>query len=192
MYIVIEGIDGSGKSTLVEKLIRKIGEDYNVISTSEPSTPYIIEAIDIVKCLNYTDEEYILSCLFSADRLILQEKIKSYIERGMVVISDRSKFSSFAYQEHVGYNYEVNCYMRNPDLIIYLDIDPELAAERYDGNDKFENIEFLAEVREKYNDRIKKIARSDLIKWETIEVDDLDENEVLEKAYDIVKKELEK
>lgn len=185
IYIALEGIDGTGKSSISEKLADKLMEqDYNVMLVREPYTTYINNSIDIVKLINLKYEEPILSCLFAADRLVLLEKIENF---DGIVISDRSKFSSYAYQGHLGYNYEVNCYMKHPDLIIYLDVPTDVAAERYGGDDKFENIEFLKSVRQMYKGRLKDLAKEDHIKW--IEIDATKE---LEEVFSHVEKTVEK
>lgn len=163
MYIALEGIDGTGKTSISQRLKEKLEKnDFNVMLVQEPHSTYINNAISIVKDNNSPFEEQILSCLFAADRLVLLSKI---MEFDGIIISDRSKFSSYAYQGNLGYNYEVNAYMVNPNLIIYLDAPAEVAAERYEGTDKFENIEFLKQVRENYRGRIRDLAKEDHINW---------------------------
>lgn len=159
IYVALEGIDGAYKTTIAKKLHEEIEGSLLV---KEPHTVYIKNAIEVIKQIEPKYEESILSCLFAADRLVLLEKIQRH--RGMV-ISDRSKFSSFAYQEYLGYNYEVNMCMKNPDVIIYLDISPEIAEERYEGYDKFEDKQFLEIVRRNYQTEIMRIAIDERIKW---------------------------
>jgi dTMP kinase len=56
------------------------------------------------------------------------------------------------YQNETEWLYEINKYVKRPDMVIVLDIDPELSLKRCDGKDSFENIDFLKKTRKKYNE----------------------------------------
>lgn len=164
MYIVLEGIDGVGKTThiaylhqwleskgyIVEKLVEPTDSDVGKLIRKQLLNP------DIITDTN----QQILSLLFAADRLTLKKKIantKKSKER--ILISDRSFYSSIAYQNNESISkdwiYDINKYMPRPDLTIILDLDPKDAIRRCDGTDTFENINFLKKTRNSYKKLLK-------------------------------------
>jgi len=94
--------------------------------------------------------------LFAADRIDhLNRIIKPLLETGYIVVSDRYVHSSIAYQSiTVGdqrWVEELNKFAEKPDLVILLDVDPEIGLRRIKGRKaRFERIEILKKVREKY------------------------------------------
>jgi len=185
MYICLEGIDGSGKTTISRMLSDSLKQSgYNVLLVKEPYTTYINNVIGIVEAIDSEYKEQILLCLYAADRLILLEQIEQY--KG-IIISDRSKYSSFAHQDYLGYNYEVNGYMKTPDIIIFLDVSSEIAFERMlkrnDGRDKSKDKKYLHKIRMNYRGRVKEVAEEDFVKW--IEID---ASRNLEEVFKDVKK----
>jgi dTMP kinase len=99
-YIAIEGIDGSGKTTQVEKIVeyfRKQGK--TVIQTREPRKTGIIGEI-AQKVLNgkLKMSRLALQYLFATDRVLSQEEvIIPALKRGDVVVSDRCFWSAIVY-----------------------------------------------------------------------------------------------
>ncbi|MCD6341314.1 MAG: dTMP kinase, partial [Thaumarchaeota archaeon] len=94
---------------------------------------------------------------FAADRMIhLKRVILPLLEKGFIVVSDRYLHSSLAYQSVTtgdqSWVEELNKYSRRPDVAILLDVDPAVGLERLKKRRKtrFERIEFLRQVREKY------------------------------------------
>jgi deoxyadenosine/deoxycytidine kinase len=89
IYIAFEGTDGQGKTTLINDL-KKIRPDF--LYVKEPwSQPYI------KKIKTAKPEE--LSSLFARDReVLMRTEVVDAIRRNQVVVSDRSVFSSYAYQ----------------------------------------------------------------------------------------------
>ena len=80
------------------------------------------------------------------------DKIESLEKENTVVISDRSFYSSFVYQEPLEWVKELNKYAKVPDLVLLLDLDVKKSVDRCDKKDKFENEAFLTEVKQKYLD----------------------------------------
>jgi len=165
MYICLEGIDGSGKSTqitLLEKWLNEYG--YDVLRIFEPtdsSTGKLIR--EILRDPRATDDNFqkTLALLFAADRMVLMDTIMAAEESGKAVISDRCFYSSIAYQNPKGivdstqgsdkkWLYELNKFVKKPDIVILLDLDVEKAISRCDGNDSFENKSFLENIRNRY------------------------------------------
>lgn len=156
MYICLEGIDGSGKSTQI-LILQKWLEEYGceVKRVFEPTNSPVGKLIrKMLKDPGATSENFqkTLALLFAADRVILMNEIESAEEEGKIVISDRCFYSSIVYQNETEWLYEINKYVKRPDMVILLDIDPELSLKRCDGKDSFENIDFLKKTRKKYNE----------------------------------------
>jgi len=144
MYIAIEGIDKAGKTSLMRKLKEKVEGEY----LKEP-TPALTDFIGRVKTLDHPDEKEILINLFAADRLLLKPIIEKAQKEDKKVFTDRSKFSSFAYQgfDLFPYNQIVNKNMPDPDVVFYLRVSPEESEKRgHSSQDKFEDKEFLESV----------------------------------------------
>jgi dTMP kinase len=179
-YIAVEGIDGSGKSTLVNNLRdRLLDQDIPCAIVKEPDNEYIRNAIDFVKKSELRHEDEILTNLFAADRLILKDKIFNYLYEGVLVISDRSKYSSYAYQNtDLYYNTLLNQYTLDPHAVFYLDISPEIAEKRYLGEDKFENRALLTDVRGWYLNNLKPMVEDSDAIYVSLNVDNYQEDEV--------------
>ncbi|MEO2154231.1 MAG: dTMP kinase [Nanoarchaeota archaeon] len=158
MYVVFEGIDGSGKTTLATFLfdyLKKKG--YNVYLKTEPFNREFIENT-FKKIENIKDKELksiILTLAFAYDRAFLEGETK--YSNFDFVIGDRSFISSLAYQSlnlPLEWIFEVNKFFKKPDLVIYLDLSPEVAIKRIEerNNKKsyYEKIEFLKKIRKNY------------------------------------------
>ncbi len=132
MFITIEGIDGSGKTTLVNSL-RKIFD--NIHFTREPTDKFQLANL---KTLSTPSNSFYNFFLFTYDRLEHQEEINGYKN----VICDRYLASSIAYEgpmieglfgdrkETVLWMMEVSKMLKLPDMIIYLDANLDVALER--------------------------------------------------------------
>ncbi|MBX7076205.1 MAG: dTMP kinase [Methanobacteriaceae archaeon] len=154
MYIVFEGIDGSGKSTqinLLKNYLEKNGLKVECIV--EPTDETIGRLIrEFLTHENATTDnmQKTLGLLFAADRMQLMNKIEAYENEGKVVLGDRSFYSSLAYQEPQEWIKEINKFAKIPDMVLLLDIDLDKSVERTTGIDEFENKEFLSLVQKKY------------------------------------------
>ncbi|NYB51631.1 MAG: dTMP kinase [Methanobacteriaceae archaeon] len=154
MYICLEGIDGSGKSTQLERLgnwLENCG--FSVTRIREPTDSPVGRLIrEMLQTPHAQDESFqiTLALLFAADRMLLMEDIQKNVELKRVVISDRSFYSSLAYQNGRDWVAQINKYALKPDLVILLDLETETAVKRCDGKDNFEQVEFLDKVRKRY------------------------------------------
>ncbi|MEM4314675.1 MAG: dTMP kinase [Thermoplasmata archaeon] len=162
LFITLEGIDGSGKTSIAKKLANFYEENgKNVFLTEEP-TKLIMDVKSLIeKDLDVFSRIFI----FMADRVEHIKLIKEKISSGYIVICDRYVDSTLAYQGAIlknilngnenAYNYMMNIYRPfslEPDKIIYLDVDPRKGIERKDKNKReyFEKLEYLKEVRNYY------------------------------------------
>jgi dTMP kinase len=189
MYIVFEGIVGTGKSIQSRKLYDYLKEKYSdkkVVWTKEPGGTEIAQKIR--ECVQGTDfsEEMDPICevyLYAASRAqTLRRVVKPVIECGGVVVSDRSFISALAFEGYgadTGINnvLKINRYAIDsvvPDLVVFLDLDPNICCERiFDKKgDKWERrgIEFFQKVRTGYT----KISKLKMFndKWITVKVTD--------------------
>jgi dTMP kinase len=155
MYIVFEGIDGSGKSTQIN-LLKNYLEDNGlkvecVVEPTDEPVGKLIRELLTQKESTTDNMQKTLGLLFAADRMQLMNKINSYENEGKIVLSDRSFYSSLAYQEPQEWIFELNRFVKIPDMVLLLDIDLAKSVKRTTGKDEFENEEFLTTVQEKYN-----------------------------------------
>lgn len=159
MYIVLEGIDGAGKSTQITALKQWLKDSGLEVETIVEPTESNIGVL-IRKMLqnpNATEKniQKTLGLLFAADRLLLMDKIDEEKYCNQIIISDRSFYSSLAYQEPTDWIAEINKFAKQPDMVLLLDLDVDLAIERCSGEDEFEKKSFLADVKNKYLDLAK-------------------------------------
>jgi dTMP kinase len=166
-FIVIEGIDGSGKSEQFQRLTKRLKKrGYKLVATREPTKVYPVGRL-IEKVLREEEQvsEEALALLFAADRADHTErKIKPALEEGAVVVSDRYVHSSLAYQSRgmgkeldLNWIKKINRYALEPDAVIFLDISPEIGQARLSNgqlrikdHSYFENISQQEWVRKVY------------------------------------------
>lgn len=166
-FIVLEGCDGSGKSTMADKIGKYFSQmGHSIEFTREPGGTLISEKIrDLILDRNNTEMNYRTEALlYAASRAqLVSEKIIPWLEAGKVVISERYVYSSLVYQglgRGLGIDEvkKINDFATagiKPDLVILLDVEPEKALGRklsIDGGDRLENedISFHQEVYEGY------------------------------------------
>ena len=166
-HIAIEGIDGCGKSTFIEKLKEmKSFNDYNVLYDCSPYDSEVTKVIrkmlkNEYKLSNKVLHKELLS-LFMLDNHIHGNEITKFLSEDIknLVITDRYIASTFAYQsmnaklkdivkitkDHDG----ITC----PGLILYFDISPKISLDRINnrGEEKeiFEKTEVLERVKNNY------------------------------------------
>ena len=139
-FIVFEGIDGSGKTEQFRRLVKSLEKRrYDLVATKEPTVDSPIGKL--IRSVLFKQEKVVeeaLALLFAADRVDHTERrIKPALERGAVVVSDRYVYSSLAYQSRgMGRELDlewvrlINRYAIQPDIVIYLDVSPEVGQIR--------------------------------------------------------------
>ena len=163
-YIALEGVDGSGKSTVAAALaarLEALGE--GVVTVREPGGSSVGEVIRGLLLDSDTLNERAEALLFAAQRAVLaSEVIRPALEAGKWVISDRTFYSSIAYQGRARGLGEQQIRDLNewavagttPDLVVILDVDPAEALARQHRADRIggEGVEFQESVRSAYLD----------------------------------------
>ena len=144
-FIVLEGLDGSGTTTQLNMLGKKLAESgRRVFTTCEPSPMVSGQIIRRILLREISVEPETLARLFSADRYEhLYNKVDGIIKHlndGEIVISDRYLFSSLAYQS-LGCGFELVKELNRyplPEYLVYIDLHPEICAKRMSSRDKIE------------------------------------------------------
>ena len=146
MFISLEGVDGSGKSTQARLLVEALGEE--TVAIREPGGTEAAERIRELLADPALELEPLAELmLFLAARADLTERvIRPGLEGGRVVVADRFSDSSVAYQgaaRGLGVGEVIGlCEAATdglwPDLTLLLRIDPETGLGRAEGDDRFE------------------------------------------------------
>lgn len=191
--IVFEGPDGSGKTSVLTEVKRRLDEDgIDYLDFREPGGTTISEKIRNL-IIDNDNIEMTARCeclLFAASRAqLIEEAIRPALDEGKLVLCDRFVLSSLLYQglgRGLGIDQvrEINDFATNKmraDLTIFFDIDYKTALERKRANfsaDRLENEDFdfhkkifdgYVKMSEKYKDEVKKIDATLSIKEVTDE-----------------------
>lgn len=166
LLVAIEGIDGSGKTTVARRLTQRLNDlGYCAEYTYEPYASYFSEALRRYIDTYGEAEPEIEVLAMALDRLFHVHKVvKPLLARGCIVVSDRYVYSSYVYQGARGIDVEwielVNRYAIEPDVAIYLRVPLEIALERIRGRESrwryFENLDRLKKVQELYETLVAK------------------------------------
>ena len=164
-FFALEGIDGSGKSTQLTLLARRLEEaGIPCLTTCEPTDRLIGRLLRQVLTGQVKCDSRVVAPLFAADRLdhLLngENGLCQAVESGVTVLTDRYYFSSYAYQGvdfPLEWVIELNrpcAQLLRPSATIFIDVSPELALERIAQNranvELFETRERLTRTRDQY------------------------------------------
>ena len=169
MFIVFEGIDGSGKETQMFELARHIrtrNKYQDVVLTHEPW-----KSDEIKKKLSEDKSAYSdgikMARLYVEDRANHSEEINFRLNEGYFVLCDRYKMSTCAYQWTQGvdlfslFKMHDNKGIIKPDLNIFIDISSELAQQRRIGRgeskEKFEDWNFQKNLVSHYHSLVSRV-----------------------------------
>lgn len=171
-FIVLEGIEGAGKTTARNSIVRALNEQgiHDIVFTREPGgTPLAEKLRQLIKHETeepVTDKAELLM-LYAARIQLVENVIKPALAAGKWVIGDRHDMSSQAYQ---GGGRQLDQRLLTtlkqtvlgdfePDLTLYLDIDPVLGLRRAKGRGELDRIEqqhldFFHRTRQRYLDLV--------------------------------------
>lgn len=146
MFITLEGPEGSGKTSAIKKVVKRLEElGYAIVETREPGGTPIAEQIrNVILDVNNTSlDPRAEALLYAASRRQhLVEKVWPAIKEGKIVICDRFIDSSLAYQggaRNLGIDNVIGINMFAtedtwPDLTLLFDIEPEIGLKRIASN----------------------------------------------------------
>ena len=175
LFISFEGIDGAGKSTHIAGLVDAFrAQGRNVTPTREPGGTPLAEKLRALVLNDAMDPLCEALLMFAARRDHLQQVIEPALARGDVVLCDRFTDATFAYQGYGrGFDLDVlrqletwvqarhddAAQLRQPDLTIWFDLPPDVAAQRLASArvpDRFESqpVAFFARVSAGYGQRM--------------------------------------
>ena len=184
LFISFEGIDGAGKSTHIESVAELFRAQGRVVTvTREPGGTPLAEKLRSLVLNDAMDAMTEALLVFAARRDHLQTLIEPALARGEVVLCDRFTDATFAYQgAGRGFDLATLAYLerlvqgfnppqnegaetiRQPDMTVWFDLHPQIAAERLAGTrvpDKFEAqpLAFFAQVAAGYAARAKEFPQ---------------------------------
>lgn len=170
-FIVIEGLEGAGKSTAIKTVLDTLSEAgiHDIVNTREPGGTPLAEKMRALVKEEHEGEELQdmteLLLLYAARVQLVENVIKPALAKGQWVVGDRHDMSSQAYQ---GGGRQIDAsLMKNlrdtilgdfkPALTLYMDIDPRIGLERARGRGELDRIEkmdisFFERTRERYLD----------------------------------------
>ena len=174
-FIVVEGIDGSGKSTVmphVAKLLKKHGQKVQV--SAEPTSGHIGTLIRDILHRKSRIAHDALPLLYAADRYYHlfygKQGVVNYVQRHKCwAICSRYLYSSFAYQHTVAddaFIARLNQGCPLPQFLFYIDVDPDICIRRMhtrDTQDIFEHAKLLHRIHARYATIIEHARKSDTI-----------------------------
>ena len=160
MLVTLEGIDGSGKTTVWEALRESSVVPGDATFTREPTGSWYGDAVR--RSIGDEDADPLAELfLFTADHADhLSRVVRPALEEDRPVVSDRYSDSRYAYQaasldgvveRPMEYVRGIHSpFTRPPDATLYLDVDPRTGAERTGVRNKMERAGYLAAVRSNY------------------------------------------
>lgn len=180
-YIVIEGLDGCGKTTQYRQLMSYLGK--SAVGVREPGSTPVSEAIRkllIDKAIPRDPAANVF--LFAAARAdLMSNVIRPAIQAGNTVVSDRNWLSSAAYQTAEGVllqdilaiNKLATKEFFEPDLVLFIDVEPATCRDRivargHDAGNYFEvkGLQFFENARELYLQQVRALRHGVIISGE--------------------------
>ncbi len=162
LFVTLEGIDGSGKTTLAKHLHKRMeAHDVDTIATEEPTKSWLGDAVR--RSVDEGADPWVQTLLFLADRSRHIEEIREWISQDRVVICDRYHDSTVAYQgvalegrvsNPLEWIRRVSSpFLLEPDITLLLVVEPTEGLARLSAvreRTPFEELEFLRRVQELY------------------------------------------
>jgi len=170
-FVTFEGIDGAGKSSHIDAVAERWrAQGHEVVRTREPGGTPLAESLREMVLHQPMDALTEALLIFAARRDHLQQVIEPALARGAIVLCDRFTDATFAYQgAGRGFDLDVlstleqwvqrqGSALRQPDLTLWFDLAPEVAAQRLAAArepDRFERLDaaFFTRVRSGYAQR---------------------------------------
>ncbi len=197
-FIVLEGLEGAGKSTAMETARRFLESRVSLVTTREPGGTSLGEGVrQILKNTSHSapiESKSELLLFYAARVQLLHEVILPALERGDWVLADRFELSTFAYQgggRELDFNFIQTlsdfCLSGfQPDLVVFLDIPPKLGLERAFNRGEADRIEMESHA---FFERVYKAYHQGLKQFEQVEL--IDATQTLEQVQITLERKLE-
>ncbi len=178
LFIALEGIDGSGKSTQAKLLAANLtAAGHKVYTTFEPSDGVVGTMVRSILKGSIKADNRTIAALFLADRLdhLLNQTngLVKMLADGYTVITDRYYFSSYAYHgTHMDMDWVIAgnsmcADILRPDMNLFIDVSPEVSMQRItanrQGTELYETLENLTNVKAKYMEAFDKLRQQEHI-----------------------------
>lgn len=153
--VVFEGIDRSGKSSLARAIVARHSGVCEYMSFPDRSTTLGAYIDSMLRGRARLSDAHSMHLLFSANRYDAIAEMQRKLDAGITLVVDRYVPSGAAYSAARGLNIDwclgADAEMPAPDLVIFLDADPETAAARAGfGEELFEKLDFQKRVASAY------------------------------------------
>ncbi|KAH1081910.1 hypothetical protein J1N35_021671 [Gossypium stocksii] len=155
--VVFEGLDRSGKTSQCGKLLSYLeGLGHSVELWRFPDRTTSVGQMISAYLTNKSQlDDHTIHLLFSANRWEKRLTMEAKLKAGTTLIVDRYSYSGVAFSSAKGLDFEWCKAPENgliaPDLVVYLDIPPEKAADRGGyGGERYEQLEFQKKVAQHY------------------------------------------
>ncbi|KAI6101286.1 thymidylate kinase-domain-containing protein [Pisolithus sp. B1] len=184
-FIVIEGLDRSGKSTqaaILQSRLQGLEQPARAVLIKFPDrTTAIGKMIDAYLCSRSELDDHAIHLLFSANRWELVSTIYAHLAAGVTVIADRYAFSGIAFSARKGLLYEwcraPDIGLPAPDLTLFLNVEPEVARVRGGyGEERYEMEDVQRGVRavfERIGEEMKKEGQGEWVEIDASKEKDL-------------------
>jgi len=201
-FIAFDGLPGSGKGTMIKKSFNYIfdkSKKYdNILVTDEPTNgPFGLKVRELFKEQKESTDlkEEIFKAFVDDRKWHIENVILPALEKDFVVLCDRYKYSSIAYQTVQGTDFE-RCFSAHkdflsPDLALIFDVEPEEANKRIHSaddekrgqSDNFRELDFIKKIRSYFLDLPNKLPN------ENIQI--IDANKSIEEVFLQIKAQLD-
>ncbi len=161
-FIVFEGIDGSGKSTALARVVEALAPEFPALTATREETDTKLGGW-VRESIEERMDPLATTFLFLADRAQHVREVRRMIAQGQQVLCDRFHFSTYAYQsvtlrDHIQdpQTWLEDLHARfsiHPDLVLLFDADPAACVERLTARGEatpYEKVDFLSQVRDNY------------------------------------------
>ena len=190
-FIVVEGLDGSGKTTLIENIVNSLNGIVPIKS--------LIDILPRGKCIRecignkeHYGNDLSIALLYLSETTRVKDIIEEYLKNGVDVIVDRWFYSTMAYtnNKYIDIIDNVSKYLPNIDMTIYVDVDIDTLIKRISnklGEDVFTNKDKLVNVGNCY----KELKMSNQIIFNNNFEDDsyeINYNNLIEKIKEVIYK----
>jgi len=170
LFIVFDGLDGSGKGEMIKRLSEYLKEKgHNILLTREPTDgQFGRQAREILQTESdpLSSSEKCLQLFIKDRKEHIDKEINPAIKEGKTVICDRYYYSTIAFQHTQGIDIQslilVNMGFKTPDITFILDLPATQALDRIHDRgldtEKFEEIKFMKDLRQNFLNLKKKLA----------------------------------